>query len=143
MLDHIGTPGACARTRVASLGGWAGFRWLVRPRRVLLLLAAIWVLNVFDLGFTLLEVSRQHFVEMNPVAARLIDAPPVVLIAYKLALVAVGSGLLLRFAWHSTTEWACWLLLVAYAYVGVRWSLYYADLLETAHDPTLHIAMGH
>ena len=115
--------------------GGVGFRWLVRPRRVLLLLAAIWVLNVFDLGYTLLESTRHQFVEMNPVAAPLIDAPARLLVAYKATLVVIGSALLLMFARHSTTEWACWFLLATYVYVGIRWSIYYADLHRYAVGP--------
>lgn len=116
-----------------------GFRWLIRPRRVLLLLAAIWVLNVFDLGYTLLESTRHQFVEMNPVAARLIDAPPSALVTYKATLVVIGSVLLLIFSWHSTAEWACWFLLATYLYVGIRWTLYYSDLHHELVGPMMGI----
>lgn len=105
------------------------FRWLIRPRRVLLLLAAIWVLNVFDLGYTLLESTQNHFVEMNPLAAGLIGEPTAMLVVYKASLVIIGSAVLLIFSRHSTTEWACWFLLAVYMYVGLRWCLYYAGLV--------------
>ncbi len=138
MFGYPSVPQRDMREMSSPTGGRrdsAGFRWLVRPRRVLLLLAAIWVLNVFDLGYTLLESTRQQFVEVNPLAAPLIHAPASALVAYKVTLVAIGSVLLLIFARHRTTEWACWFLLATYLYVGIRWSLYYAGLQRYSVDP--------
>ncbi len=115
------------------------FAWLIRPRRVLLLLAAIWILNAFDLAYTMNEVGRHGFVELNPLAAGLLHAPGL-LIAYKLTLVLIGSALLLATACHSTAEWACWFLLATYAYVGLRWTIYFTDLLPAAIDPFVAVA---
>ena len=131
MFNPSTMPGSDPRSRLPACEATAGraFRWLIRPRRVLLLLAAIWVLNVFDLGYTLLEATQHHFVEMNPLAAGLIHAPTPLLVAYKASLVIVGSLVLLVFARHSTTEWACWFLLAVYVYVGLRWYLYFAGLV--------------
>lgn len=110
------------------------FAWLVRPRRVLLLLAAIWILNAFDLAYTMGEAGRSGFVELNPLAAPLLHSPHL-LIAYKCSLVLLGSILLLATAWHSATEWACWFLLATYAYVGLRWTIYFTDLMPGSVDP--------
>jgi hypothetical protein len=116
------------------------FPWLTRPRRVLLVLCAVWVLNAFDLGYTLLEATRSSFVEINPLAARLLSAPPYVLILYKAALVVASSLRLLSLRRHRVVELGCWFLLAAYVYVGARWIFYYEDLLGTLGDPTVRCA---
>ena len=118
---------------------WNRFRWLTRPRRILLLLGAVWVLNVFDLGYTVLEATRHSFVEMNPVAAPLLAAPTYVLVIYKAALVAASSALLLVLRRHRVVEVGCWFLLAVYSCVAGRWILYYNDLMETINDPAVNI----
>jgi hypothetical protein len=118
---------------------WSRFRWLTRPRRILLLLGAVWVLNVFDLGYTLLEATRGSFVEMNPVAAPLLAAPTYALVVYKAALVITSSAILLVLRRHRVVEVGCWFLLAVYVYVATRWILYYQDLLSGVDDPTVTV----
>lgn len=108
--------------------------WMERPRRVLYLLAAVWVLNFLDLGLTLTESGARLFRELNPVAARMMDEP-LALVMYKASLVWIGSWILLRFRDRRLTEMACWFLLATYSYVGLRWQQYYTDVLVTFHDP--------
>ena len=115
------------------------FRWLVRPRRVLLLLAAVWVINVFDLGYTLLESLHSGFIEMNPVAAKLLSASPQVLVSYKTGLLAISSAILLVYRRHRVAELACWFLLTAYVYVAIRWWGYYEQRLVALEDPAVNI----
>jgi hypothetical protein len=107
-----------------------GFGWLTRARRVLLALAAVWVLNIFDLGFTLVESSHGHFTELNPIAASILSRPDYFLIAFKLGLLTLGSIILLVLREHRLAELGCWLLLAAYLYVGARWYAYYYCLLD-------------
>ena len=130
-----------SRGTVVNMGPrlWNRFRWLTRPRRILLLLGAVWVLNVFDLGYTLLEATRGSFVEMNPVAAPLLAAPTYVLVIYKAALVTASSAVLLLLRRHRVVEVGCWFLLAVYLYVAARWILYYSDLLASLDDPTVNI----
>ena len=130
-----------SRGTAGSMGPrlWSRFRWLTRPRRILLLLGAVWVLNVFDLGYTVLEATRHSFVEMNPVAAPLLAAPTYVLVIYKAALVAASSALLLVLRRHRVVEVGCWFLLAVYSCVAARWILYYNDLMETINDPAVNI----
>ncbi len=118
---------------------WNRFRWLTRPRRILLLLGAVWVLNVFDLGYTLLEATRGTFVEMNPVAAPMLAAPTFVLVIYKAALVTASSAILLLLRRHRVAEVGCWFLLGVYLYVAARWILYYEDLLGSLDDATVNV----
>ncbi len=115
------------------------FRWLNRPRRVLLVLAAMWVLNLFDLGFTMIEAGRSHFHELNPVAARFLAKPSYVLAAYKAVLVGLGSAILLGLARRRIAELTAWLLLGVYILVAIRWSLYYKNLSHAPPDPTVQL----
>lgn len=105
-----------------------------RSQRVLYVLAAIWVLNFFDLGFTITESNAKLFRELNPLAATMMDHPHA-LVLYKTSLVVIGSWLLLRYRRRRLTELACWLLLATNGYVGIRWQQYYADVMVTFHDP--------
>lgn len=123
--------------RAARGRGWIdSLAWLTRPRRVLLLLSAVWVLNAFDLGYTMLESTRQHFVELNPVASALLKGPDHWIVAYKAGLVLCGSSILLALRRFALAECSCWLLFFAYCYVGGLWSRYYQELLITLCDPT-------
>jgi hypothetical protein len=130
-----------SRGTAASLGPRLRnrFRWLTRPRRILLLLGAIWVLNVFDLGYTVLEATRHSFVEINPVAAPLLTAPTYILVIYKAVLVAASSAILLLLRRHRVVEVGCWFLLGVYCCVAARWILYYNDLMESINDPAVNI----
>ena len=115
------------------------FGWLTRPRRILLVLGAVWVINVFDLGYTLLESMRKDFVEVNPVAAQLVGTSPSELILYKTALVVTGSVILLVHRRHRIAELGCWFLLGAYLFVAIRWWLYYEHLLEALANPAVNV----
>lgn len=109
-------------------------RGLRRSQRALLLLLAVWWLNVFDLGFTLHQARSEHFVEKNPLAARLLDAPPAALFVYKFSLLTVGTVILVILRRHAVAELACWFLLAAYFYVAVRWFVYYERLADFHAD---------
>lgn len=116
-----------------------GFNWLNRPRRVLLALAAIWIINVFDLGYTLQESLSSCFVELNPLAARLIGASPATLIAYKTLLIVGSSTILLLHRRQRVTELACWLLLSVYLCVAGCWQTYYEHRLVALDDPAVNV----
>jgi hypothetical protein len=133
-------PGRGARqyALAADVAPADSFRWLSRPRRVLLVLAAVWVINVFDLGYTLLESLHGDFVERNPVAARLMGTSPAVLVSYKTALLMISSAILLIFRRHRVAELGCWFLLTTYLYVAICWVVYYEHRLTTLQDPTVN-----
>ena len=113
---------------------------LQRAHRVLLLLVVIWGLNAFDLGFTLHQAPSLHFVEMNPLAARLLDAPPAALFTYKFSLVGAGTVILVSLRRHTVSELACWFLLAAYFYVAARWFVYYERALTIPEDALLYLS---
>lgn len=110
------------------------FRALTRPRRIAIALLAMWILNLFDLHCTLSEAEQCHFVEMNPIAAKLMESPWWVLAAYKCALVGFGTAILIFLRKHSVAELGAWFLLTTYAYVGVRWYVYFECLYADKHN---------
>lgn len=109
--------------------------WFNRPRRVLLTLAAVWVIAVFDLGYTLAESGTQDFFELNPLAARLLGGSMHSIIAYKFGLLGFGTLILLALRRHVITELACWFLFVSKLYVAVRWYSYFDCLLHDYVNP--------
>ncbi len=120
--------------------GRGRFVWLSRPRRVLFVLAAVWVINVFDLAYTLAEAFSGGFVEANPLAARVLHVSPTMLIAYKAALLTCSSAILLLLRHQRITELGCWLLLAAYVYVAACWGIYYQHQLAALNDPAINAA---
>ena len=117
----------------------SSFRWLTRPRRILLLLAAVWVINVFDLGYTLLESLHAAFVELNPVAAKLLGISPVAVVAYKMGLTGISSSILLCYRRHRVSELGCWFLLTVHLYVAICWIVYYQHKLVCLCDPAVNV----
>lgn len=95
-----------------------------RARRVVLLLACLWMLNIFDLTFTLLASRIGHFEELNPLARHLLDSP-VALVAYKFALLTFTSVVFFVFRRHWMTEVGCWYLAVVYTVLAAVWLHYY------------------
>lgn len=115
------------------------FRWLNRPRRILLALAGMWVINAFDLGYTMLESNRVNFVELNPLAAQLLDGPHHGLVTYKAGLVLAGSVILLALRRQRLAEYSAWMLLGAYVLVAIRWNSYYVELAQSLSDPAVNV----
>lgn len=107
-----------------------------RSRRVILLLAAVWVLNGFDLCFTMLEANGSFFRELNPMAARLLSSP-YALVTYKLTLVFLGSVVLIKHRTLRIAELGCWFLLATYSYLWIRWAEYYDHVTVTLSDPCI------
>lgn len=137
-------PRPAAARALAAPRSWHGFlRHCTRPRRILLLLAVLWLLNVLDLRFTMLEASGNVlFNELNPVAAHLLGNSLDALVAYKLTLVALASLILWRLRSYSPAEWGTWLATAAYAAVFMQWMLYFhiAPDFDTGYYPPLRLA---
>lgn len=112
-----------------------------RPRRVVLLLAAVWVLNAFDLGFTIIEANGRLFRELNPMAAQLLENP-IALATYKVSLVFMGSFILLKYRRRRVSELGCWFLFFTYSYLWVRWAEYYDHVTVTLSDPCVVTPLG-
>ncbi len=111
--------------------GYAFGGWLNRPRRILLSLTLCWVVAVFDLGYTLSESGSNDFVELNPVAMRVLMGSPQVVMAYKFGLLGLTTIILLLLRRYRVAELGCWFLLAAQVYVATRWFTYFDCLLHS------------
>ena len=100
-----------------------------RSRRVLLALTIVWVVSIFDLGYTLSEWGTNDFVELNPLAAKLMSAPGHLVVVFKFGMLGVATLILLALRQHRVTELACWLVVAAKLYLAVRWFVYFDCLL--------------
>ncbi len=112
-------------------------QWLTRPRRILLTLTAVWVVAVFDLGFTLFEQGSAQFIELNPLAAKLMGGSAAAVMVFKFSLLGVGTLILLGLRRHSVAELACWFLLATKVYLALRWFSYYDCLVRGYLDPLI------
>lgn len=110
--------------------------WLARrPVRVGLLLIAVALLNGFDLTFTIMACRLGPFIELNPLAASVIDTGSYgALTLYKMGLVAAGSFILWQFRAYRISEVGCWMLALLYTGVSVRWFRYYETWHQAFHD---------
>jgi len=110
-------PGLLAAVRRATVG--------TRSRRVCCLLAALWLLNGFDLAYTILAHQIGHFPELNPFARPLLDSPWA-LGAFKMAAVVLGSVILFLLRRQRIAEYVSWGLVLIYTALAFRWMRYYA-----------------
>lgn len=118
--------------------------WQARPRRVTVLLAGIAVLSLADLAVTIAYLQANSMMEANPLAAYVIRATQSVwvLVAFKLATVAVCVGLLYRVRRHLCGEVAAWCALAILAAISVMWHSY-SNQIEGMEEVMLaQITMG-
>ena len=113
--------------------------WFNRSRRVLLTLAAVWVVAIFDLGYTLAESGTPDFIEANPLAAKLLAGPTHVIVAYKFSLLGLGTVILLALRRHAVAELGCWFLFVLKLYVALHWYSYFDCVLHGYVHPLLRV----
>ena len=96
-----------------------------RGRRVVVLLAAIFVLSMADLAATLANLHSTGMVEANPVARFVIErGDSWGLAAYKLATVGICIALLFRLRHHVQGEAASWVGLAILAGLSFYWGHY-------------------
>lgn len=118
----IAEPELAQRPRFDEYLDW----WVAtRPRRVLFVLVALWLINAFDIVLTVAAHQQGLLNESNPIAARLLVLSPMALLVYKLAMVAFSSTVLLIHRRLLLAEIAATGTMVIYAIVAVRWRLCY------------------
>lgn len=117
-------------------------QWLNRPRRILLTLMLVWVVHVFDLGFTMAQWGTYEFVELNPLAARIVDGPAHVLAGFKFGLLGIGTVILLSLRRQPVAELACWFLLATTLYLAVRWYVYFDCLINGQSNPMIEVPIN-
>lgn len=92
-----------------------------RSHRVICLVVGIWILNGFDLAFTVLAHHQGMLSEENPIARVMLGYGTPSVILFKIGLVLIGSYPLLRFRTARITEMGAFVILIAYAALGVHW----------------------
>lgn len=93
-----------------------------RSHRVICLVMGIWLLNGFDLVFTLLSYKHGLLQEQNPIARLMLGHGTSSIVVFKVGLVLIGSYPLLRFRRLRLAELAAYVVLAAYVFLAVRWS---------------------
>lgn len=98
--------------------------WVVaaRSHRVMCMILGIWLINGFDLVFTILSHEQGVLVEQNPLARKMLELSVASLVLYKIGLVLIGSYPLVKFRTARITEWGTLVVLLCYATLAVRWS---------------------
>ena len=98
-------------------------RWAVkaRSRRVLIIVGGIWLINAFDLTFTILSHENGILDEKNPVARHVLQQGTVSVVLFKIGLVLIGSYPLLKFRKARITELGAVVVFVAYAALAFHW----------------------
>lgn len=107
-----------------------------RAFRTTLLLAALFVLNAFDLAFTHTQLARGNFAEANQLAAA-VAAGPAGVAVYKAVLCGLGVFILYRFRQHWSAELAVWGLAMCYAGLMVWWVAYLDAVEVCLSDPAV------
>lgn len=135
-------PSMTAIAPVGARRGWweSALEWVVdaRSRRVISLVIGIWILNAFDLAFTVLSHEQGMLHESNPVASFILSLGTPSIVCYKIGLVLLGSYPLLRFRSARIAEMAAMTVLIVYAMLAVRWSsCYELYTLSFYHTPNL------
>jgi hypothetical protein len=93
-----------------------------RSVRVGVLLAAIAILNGLDLLYTLFAQNIGMLDEMNPLTARLLGQGFYgSAIGFKIVMVVCGLGILWKLRYNRLALPACWVLLLAYVWLGTVW----------------------
>lgn len=98
-----------------------------RGRRVLLLIGFLWMVNLFDLTFTILAHQLGGFRELNPIAAGILHHADI-LTAFKVCAVLGATLIFAVYRRRLFTELACWLLAGVYTALSFIWLAYYAAL---------------
>ncbi|MEM7622304.1 MAG: DUF5658 family protein, partial [Planctomycetota bacterium] len=96
-----------------------------RERRVVLLLAAIFIMSVLDLGLTIYMLSTVGMAEENPLARAVMQTGSPTLIAlWKFATCIPAMYVLWRLRGHRAAELGSWAGTILLAVVMVKWNLY-------------------
>lgn len=100
-------------------------QWFVEARshRIICLVLGIWLLNGFDLAFTILAHRHGLLHEENPIARLMLQNGTVSIVLFKIGLVLIGTYPLLRFRRARITEMGACLVLAAYVFLAIRWSV--------------------
>ncbi len=141
------SPGLLAGAATAHVGEhwWTRLvEWVVEARshRVICLVLGIWILNGFDLAFTVLSHDQGLLHEENPLARHMLAYGTASIVLYKIGLVLIGSYPLLRFRTARITEMGAFVILIAYGLLGIHWAQCY-DLYTFTALHNVELARTH
>lgn len=103
-----------------------------RSHRVICIVLGIWLLNAFDLMFTILSHQQGLLDEGNPLARQFLQYGTPSVVLFKIGLVLIGSYPLLRFRRMRVAELGAFTILVAYALLSFHWSFCFDQYAITA-----------
>lgn len=110
----------------------------------MLLILLLWILNGFDLAFTVMAGDLGQFIEGNPLARWVLDDPYAVY-SFKIGSMALATAILFVFRRHRAAEAACWGLCAVYALLSVYWLNFFLDYrrrqLDTRRPPRASYAL--
>jgi len=99
-----------------------------RTRRLVWLLVAAWMINLFDLVFTLMAHQQGLLTELNPLAAWVIPYGPAALAAYKITLLGLGTALLWSGRRLPMAEQGTWLYVLVCVVLSLHWYQLYREV---------------
>jgi hypothetical protein len=106
-----------------------------RSLRIMVLLIAVGILNLIDLVYTVFAhrlgvgSNLDMLNETNPLAAVFLSQGLVSsLVCFKILMVMCGLGMLWKLRESKLAVPACWLLLIAYSYLGLVWYHWVTDV---------------
>lgn len=119
--------------------------WVVEARshRVICLVVGIWLLNAFDLAFTLLSHEQGLLHEQNPLARRMLDNGTASVVLYKVGLVLIGTYPLIKFRSMRIAELASLVIILTYATLAIRWSTCYDLYVAAFHNNVIRPTVIH
>jgi hypothetical protein len=118
-LPDLAGDGNASETWVSRLVNWVAE---ARSHRIICLVLGVWLLNGFDLAFTVLSHQQGLLHEENPLARHMLGYGTLPIILFKTGMVLIGSYPLLRYRTLRITEMAALLVLAAYVMLAIRWS---------------------
>lgn len=122
-----------ARSRLATMAG----RWVhYRQARVVMLLFAVLAMSIADLIMTLTYATSVGMVELNPLARAMMSGGRYELIAWKLATVLLGIGILFfirRTRGGEFGAWVCCLVLAALTFHWINYNREASSLTREMH----------
>ncbi|MGE3181036.1 MAG: hypothetical protein AB7N71_05345 [Phycisphaerae bacterium] len=110
---------AFTRSHLAAL-----VHFMRAERRLVTALVIVWVVGAVDLLLTWDTAKRPEFLELNPLAAQLLDRPLHSLAAYKFGLLAIGTSLLILTRQNRLSTWGAYFLAGTHGCLAAYWTFY-------------------
>lgn len=129
--------------RASDIPGWMSLRrgagWLSqRENRVVALTLLVALLSVTDLIITLTYLQTIGMSEANPIARLVMSYnSPSVLIAWKLATIALTSLIFFVGRRKRVAELGCWVCVAVLVWLTVRWETYAHEVSKVT--PVIHV----